>query len=293
MITRTGGYRIGFRAGGTPWQKDLNQLSRWAKDVGFALIDLTQASGNDVRTVRSAGLDVVSVDLLTWAALLSEDEGKRKACIESNRAHIRDMALLGVKVFFAVVIPENPNAELKRNFELAVESYGDLAQTAEAAGTAVVLEGWPGMPPHYANLCCNPEQYRAILKEVPSRGLAINLDTSHLIRMGIDHVRFVDEFAGRVGHVHGKDCEILTDAVYDIGVYQRSLSQSPHRYGEFAWRYTIPGHGVTRWSYILRVLQAAGFKGAVSVELEDEEFNGTEDGERRGLIVSHAYLQTV
>jgi sugar phosphate isomerase/epimerase len=293
MSTRTGGYRIGFRAGATPWQQDLNGLTRWAKDVGFSLIDLTQVGGEDVRTVRSAGLDVMSVDLITWPALLSEDEGKRKACLDANRARIRDMALLGVKVFFAVVIPENPDAELKRNFALAVESYGELARTAEAAGTAIVLEGWPGMPPKYANLCCNPEQYRAILKEVPSRGLMINFDSSHLIRMNIDHVRFIDEFAGRVGHVHGKDCEILTDAVYDIGVYQHSLTQEPHRFGEFAWRYTIPGHGVTRWSYVLRVLQAAGYKGAVSVELEDEQFNGTEDGEKRGLIVSLAYLQTV
>src|SRR5262249_23514957 len=159
------------------------------------------------------------------------------------------------RVFFAVIIPENPDQEMRKNFDLAVKSYGQLAEAAAKAGVAIVLEGWPGPAPKYANLCCNPEQYRAMFKEVPSRGLMINYDPSHLIRMGIDHIRFVDEFADRVGHVHGKDCEILSDRVYEVGYYQQSILQKPHGYGEFAWRYTLPGQGCTRWSYVLNTLK--------------------------------------
>lgn len=293
MTTRTGSYRIGMRAGGSPWQKDLAGLSSWAKSHGLDLIDLTQVDAGQAKSVRACGVDVISVDLVTWPALLSEDAGRRREAVATNRARIREMAGLGVRVFFAVIIPENPDAELRHNFDLAVGSYGELAREAESVGAAVVLEGWPGQAPRYTNLCCNPEQYRAILREVPSRGLMINYDPSHLIRMGIDHVRFVDEFAARVGHVHGKDCEILTDAVYEVGLYQKSLLKPAHRYGEYAWRYTIPGHGVTRWSRVLAVLKSAGYAGAVSIELEDENYNGTEEGEKAGLLASLAYLQTV
>jgi sugar phosphate isomerase/epimerase len=293
MKTRTGAYRIGMRAGSSPWQKDLTHLAGWAKTSGFELIDLTQVDTGQVRSVQSPGLDVISVDLTTWPALLSADGGRRRDAVATNRARIREMAGAGVRIFFAVVVPENPEAELRQNFDLAVGSYGELAREAESVEAAIVLEGWPGQASPYANLCCNPEQYRAMLKEVASPGLMINYDPSHLIRMGIDPVRFIEEFAARVGHVHGKDCEILTDALYEVGLYQKSLLHPPHRYGEFSWRYTIPGHGITRWSHVLEVLHSAGYRGAISVELEDENYNGSEEGEKAGLLASLAYLQTV
>ncbi len=111
--------------------------------------------------------------------------------------------------------------------------------------------------------------------------------------MGIDHSRFAAEFADRIAHVHGKDTEIITDNVYEIGLYQPSIFQKPFFCGEFTWRYTIPGHGVTRWSHILAILEKAGFAGIVSVELEDADYNGTELSEQAGLLASLKYLETV
>ena len=40
-------------------------------------------------------------------------------------------------------------------------------------------------------------------------------------------------------------------------------------------------------------LKDAGFNGMVSIELEDENFNGTEAGEKRGFTVSRDYLASV
>jgi len=292
MLTKTGNFRIGLRQGPGQWWKDLASAAAWAKESGFELIDLGQVSAEQVKTVQEAGLDVVSVDMLEWPALLSHDLGKRNDALARNTAYFEQMADLGVRLFFAVVIPEDPENDPKENFELAVKSYGQLAEQAHRLGGMIVLEGWPGGPPKYSNLCCNPETYRAMLKEVP-RGLGINFDPSHLIRMGIDHVRFIEEFADRVGHVHGKDTEILTDRLYEIGHCQSSIFEKPHGFGEYAWRYAIPGRGVTRWSYIFKTLHDAGFRGAVSVELEDETYNGTEDGEKEGLMASLAYLAAV
>src|SRR5438477_11446275 len=103
MTTRTGKYRIGFREGNSPWQKDTSALATWAKTVGFELIDLGQAAADKVKAVRAAGLDVVSVDLLAWPALLSDDAGKRRDAVATNRARIGEMAAMGVRVFFSVV----------------------------------------------------------------------------------------------------------------------------------------------------------------------------------------------
>lgn len=292
MATRTGCFRIGFRQGGTDWQKDLAALSAWAKEVGFELVDLGRADPADIQTVRNAGIDVVSVDLHDWSGLVSPDAGKRKESVVKNAAYFKEMAGLGVKVFFAVIIPEDPKRTGKENFELAVRSYGELADVAEDLGAMIVLEGWPGGHP-YPHLCCNPETCRAMLQAVPSKGLGINFDPSHLIRMGIDHSRFIEEFAPRVGHVHGKDTEILTDNLYEVGLYQASIFRKPVFCGEHAWRYTIPGHGITRWSHVFATLENAGFTGAVSVELEDANYNGSEEGEKAGLQASLNYLRAV
>ena len=157
MVTRTGGYRIGFRHGPSKWQKDLSTLARWARQQGCELIDLGQVSAADVKTVKDAGVDVVSADVLDGPALLSSDAGKRKDCIARNTAYFEQMAELGVRVFFTVLIPEDPDNDPENNFELAVQSYSPLADVADGLGVTIVLEGWPGPAPGYRNLCCNPE----------------------------------------------------------------------------------------------------------------------------------------
>jgi sugar phosphate isomerase/epimerase len=58
------------------------------------------------------------------------------------------------------------------------------------------------------------------------------------------------------------------------------------------WRYTIPGHGGSRWPEMLRVLHDAGYAGAVSIELEDENFNGTLEGEKAGLLHARDFLES-
>ena len=76
-----------------------------------------------------------------------------------------------------------------------------------------------------------------------------------------------------------------------LGLYQDSVFAGPHGFGEYVWRHTIPGQGVTRWSEILQALVATRYQGIVSVELEDENFNTDEAGEKAGLIHSLNFLR--
>ena len=109
----------------------------------------------------------------------------------------------------------------------------------------------------------------------------------------MDHIRFLKEFAGSVAHVHGKDTELFPEAVYEFGLYQSSAFTPEHRFGQSVWRYTIPGQGCARWTEIFQELKAAGYKGAVGIELEDENFYVDETGEKAGLRHSLAFLQGV
>lgn len=62
-------------------------------------------------------------------------------------------------------------------------------------------------------------------------------------------------------------------------------------YGGGHWRYAIPGHGQMRWSKALAILKDAGYGGMISIELEDANFNGTEEGEKQGLLLARRFLE--
>ena len=63
-----------------------------------------------------------------------------------------------------------------------------------------------------------------------------------------------------------------------------------HDFGGICWRYTIPGHGCARWTEAFSILERAGYKGGVSIELEDENFNGTAEGEKLALTLAGQFL---
>lgn len=292
MATRTGGFPIGFRRRGSDWQKrDLGALAQWAKEQGFDSIDLERVTAEDARTLEAAGLRLGSVDLDT-SGLLDNDPGRRREAVERAIAEVHRAAQIGAKAFFLCIIPDAalPRAE---SYARAVESYGPIAAALERAGASLAIEGYPGRSPQLPALCCTPETCRRFFQDIGGQGVGLNYDPSHLIRLGVDHIRFLNEFAPYVRHVHAKDTEILSEAVYEYGLYQPAIFAKPHGWGEFVWRYTLPGHGCARWTEILRILQASGFDGIVSVELEDENFNGSEEGEKAGLLHSLHFLRGV
>jgi len=287
-VTRTGGFPVGFRRGWSDWQKDLNGMVKWAKASGFSAVDVGRDGDVAGKAVKAAGLRVGSVDLAEWNAMLSPDAGKRKAAVAKNAAYVKAVAkAIGPANHFTVMLPEDPAKERKQNFKFMVESFAALAPTMEAAKATLVIEGWPGP----GALCCTPEGYRAFFKAVPSKAMGVNFDPSHLIRMGIDPLRFLREFAGRVAHVHGKDTELFEDALYEFGHEQPPTFAAGHGFGAATWRYTIPGHGIFSWGQAFTILAAQGYKGCVCVELEDQHFNGSTATEQRGLLLGKTYLE--
>ena len=292
MGTRTGGFKIGMRRGWSEWQRDLPTLTAWASASGFDAIDLGGLSPEDAVTVKEAGLSLGSVDLVDSGNILSPDPEKRKTAIERNVNYVKDAASNGASIFFTCIIPHGSGEPRDESYKLAVESFGPIIQAITEVGGHMVIEGYPGGKPHLPSLCCTPETMRQFLKDFEGQNVGINYDPSHLIRLGVDHIRFLKEFGAHVYYVHGKDTEIDTEAIYEYGLYQNAAFAKGHGFGEWVWRYTIPGSGQARWSEIFRILQDNGYQGNVSVELEDENFNGTEAGEKSGLLHSLEFLRS-
>ena len=285
FTTRTGNFPIGFRRGGSDWQKDISSLTNWARENGFGALDLGR-NLDDIAAVTGAGLRVGSLDLGAWQPLFGADQAARDEAIEKNKDYIKRAADAGAHNFFLVVLPADPKLPRAENFGYVTQGLGALAQTLEENDSQVVIEGWPGP----GALCCTPETYRALFEAVPSKSMGINYDPSHLIRMGVDPIRFLNEFVARVHHVHGKDCEIVNDDLYEYGWEQTATFKKSPAFGAAAWRYTIPGQGNSNWGEICRILSANNYGGAICIELEDANYNGSEDGEKAGFITSAQFL---
>lgn len=286
MRTRTGSFPIGFRRGNVKWQKALPSLLQWAVDNDLEVIDLTRGSADAVKSATKAGLRIGSIDMADTKGLIAAHAARRAKALAHNSDHIRACTVGGSQNFFTTMIPEDPDLPRAQNYAYMVESFRALAPVLEETGSHLVIEGWPGP----GALCCTPENLRAFLRDVPSQSMGVNYDPSHLIRMGIDPLRFLEEFVDRVHHVHGKDTEILAENLYLYGHEQPATFAERISYGAHSWRYTIPGQGIFRWVEGLRILAENGYSGCVSIELEDANFNGAEATEKQGILHGARFL---
>ncbi len=287
MKTRTGNFPIGLRRGWSGWQKDLAGTIAWAKQSGLEVFDVGRDGDSVGRQVVDAGLRIGSVDLFDMTNMIAADKAQRADAIARNTEYVTACAAYGLVNHFLVMLPENKDLPRAENFGYLVDSFNQLAPTLEKNNARLVIEGWPGP----GALCCTPEGYRAFFKACPSKAMGVNYDPSHLIRMGIDPLRFLKEFVRRVYHVHGKDTELFADNLYEYGHEQPPTFAQEMPFGSMAWRYTIPGHGVTSWTQIFSILKDAGYAGCVSIELEDMNFNGTEAGEKLGILQGAHFLE--
>ena len=91
-----------------------------------------------------------------------------------------------------------------------------------------------------------------------------NFDPSHLIWQGVRPDLFLRDFIKRVYHVHMKDAAVTLDG-------RSGLLCSHIDFGDLrrGWDFRSLGHGDVNFGEIIRVLNAGGYDGPLSVEWED------------------------
>jgi len=279
---------IGLRIPGACGKElSLADFAAWCKGEGFGSIDLGSADAERVKTVKDAGLFVGTVDLPGTGGLLSPEEDERKKAVEAGVAAVNAMADAGCTRAFCVFFPRNGAQSRRESFENWKASFPTVADEAKKRGVRIAVEGWPG--PNNSALGVTPETLRAMFEVVSHDSFGINYDPSHLVRVGVDYRRFLDEFIGRVVHAHGKDTALDAEGLYRYGNVSPTFDGTPG-FGDGHWRYSIPGEGSVDWSHVLARLHRGGFDGTVAIELEDFRYNGSVEGEKRGLSRARQHL---
>ncbi len=209
-------------------------------------------------------------------AILSEDlwgdgdpEGVRARAAEEMKNTARAAAKLGVDVVngftgssiwhliysFPPVTPE----QIQGGFDLFAEKWHDILDVFKEVGVKFGLEVHP------TEIAFDIVTAKRAVEALDGRPeFGFNFDPSHLHWQLVCPVKFIDEFADRIYHVHMKDAITTLDG--RSGILASCLNFGDVERG---WDFRSLGRGGVDFEEIMRALNRAGYKGPLSVEWED------------------------
>ncbi|MGM0837684.1 MAG: sugar phosphate isomerase/epimerase family protein [Bacillota bacterium] len=285
--------KIGMRISPKIGECGIESVASWASSIGLRVLDLPYYNQEVKSIIEKEGLEVGSIDgvgAVGQTKLLSENENRRSEAVGALKKQMTELSQLGGKVMFMCLVPDDITMTRYKAFEIWKETFPGIVKHAEQENVYIALEGWPGPAPYYPTLGCTPEMLRAMFHAIPSTHFGINYDPSHLVRLGIDYLRVLNEFGGRVNYCHGKDTKILQNELYEYGVMQAAFG-SKYDFSEGSWRYSIPGQGDVDWEKVALKLEGIGYRGPISIELEDHHYWGSIEAERQGIIKAKEHLE--
>jgi sugar phosphate isomerase/epimerase len=283
--------KVGIRTTGTVQQLPFDQVCAWLQANDFDTIDVGSVTPDMVKSAEAHGVEIGQVDLNAGADLLNDDPALQKAAVSAATESIQVAADNGVNnMFYVAPAPSDPSQGRAASLEQWKRTMPAICEYAESVGSVIALEGWPGGSTHLERIGATPELLRAMFDACPSEAFGINFDPSHLIRLGVDYLRFLREFGHRAKHVHAKDTVLDAEALYLHGRMTPSLTESVG-FGENWWRYCVPGEGEADWARIIKILEGFGFDGILSVEHEDARYWGDWEAQQVGFIRARAHVK--
>lgn len=259
--------------------RSLQDVFRFAESEGFDCLEIYTGRGAghlDVnKNLRKQASEVsrlleehgVEISSLAYYQNVSVADPKERAAIQKDFHRAIDLAaMIDVKVVCCLAgLPLPGKSKSDTLKEVVAPFYRKLCPYAAKKGVKLAMENWFATNIQHLGL------WEQIFDLVPNKNFGLNFDPSHLYWQQIDHLKATEQFASRIFHSHGKDCEIRPAERAKVGVLE---------YGW--WRYVIPGYGEINWGAYIGTLRRVGFDGVISIEHEDGTLK-PEDGFRKGL----------
>ena len=155
--------------------------------------------------------------------------------------------------------PQTTEEMIEAGFNRIVELWSPILDAFKKCDVKFALEVHPGEIAfdYYSTK-------RLLAKFADRKEFGLNFDPSHLIWQGIKPHLFLNDFIDRVYHVHMKDAAVTLDG--RSGILGSHIDFGDLRRG---WNFRSLGHGDVNFEEIIRVLNAYGYDGPLSVEWED------------------------
>ena len=155
--------------------------------------------------------------------------------------------------------PQTTEEMIEAGFNRIVELWSPILDVFKKCNVKFALEVHPGEIAfdYYSTK-------RLLAKFADRKEFGLNFDPSHLIWQGMKPHLFLNDFIDRVYHVHMKDAAVTLDG--RSGILGSHIDFGDLRRG---WNFRSLGHGDVNFEEIIRVLNAYGYDGPLSVEWED------------------------
>lgn len=258
------------------------------KYAGVTHIDVSKLSAAKVASIGKLlkEKNVTISGLGFYPNPLDADARAGRAAVEHLKKVIVGAAKLGVPVVNTFV-GHDPAKNLEENFKQFRKVWPPIIKFAEKHKVKVCIENCPmyftdDEWPSGKNLAHSPAIWRRMFKEIPSRNFGLNFDPSHFVWQFMDPVPAIQEFAGRIFHVHLKDAKILWDQLSDVGILATPLKFHKPK---------IPGLGDVDWAGFFSTLTDVGYRGCAVIEVEDSSFEGSLAARKASVIQSGNYLK--
>jgi sugar phosphate isomerase/epimerase len=198
-----------------------------------------------------------------------DPEGVRERAAEEMKATARAAAALGVEVVtgfsgsavwhLLAMFPPVAEERIERGFADFAARWNPILDVFDEVGVRFALEVHPS---EIAYDYWTTLRALEALERRPTFGL--NFDPSHMMWQDVDPAGFLYDFRDRIYHVHVKDTKRRLD-----GRNGRLGSHLPWADPRRGWDFISPGHGDVPWETCVRMLNAIGYDGPLSVEWED------------------------
>ncbi len=155
--------------------------------------------------------------------------------------------------------PQTTEEMIEAGFQEIYDLWTPILDVIKENDCVFALEVHPG------EIAFDYYSTQRLLKKFEDRPeFGLNFDPSHLIWQGIKPELFLRDFIDRVYHVHMKDAAVTLDG-------RSGLLGSHIDFGDLrrGWNFRSLGHGDVNFEEIIRVLNAYGYDGPLSVEWED------------------------
>ena len=120
------------------------------------------------------------------------------------------------------------------------------------------------------NIAHNPTAWQLMFDAIPADNFGLEWEPCHQMVSLIDPMPQIEEWSGKIFHVHGKDATIRWDRVRKFGVHTSmhadiALPQTVQPVPPFVYHRT-PGFGDSDWGAIISELRKNGYTGSIDIE---------------------------
>lgn len=258
------------------------------KYAGVTHIDVTDFNADDASRINKYCRDKnVEISALGYYPNpLCPDPKEAEIYITHLKRVIDASALLGINMV-TTFIGNDWHKSVDNNWSRMKEVWQPLLDYAADKKTKISIENcamffsddeWPAGK----NIAYSPKIWRRMFADLKSDNLGLNYDPSHLVWMQMDHEKPWDEFNHKMFHAHAKDVCIDRQKLDDVGTMANPLEYHDPR---------IPGRGDIDWQRYIKKMQDVGFDGALCIEVEDADYEGSLERRKQSLIDSANHLR--